>query len=232
MPGEDYFQVLSWCHDWLKPQTYVEIGVAHGDSLTLARPETRSLGIDPRPAIQTVIQSRAKLYPIPSDRFFADYDLLHELEAQRLALCFIDGLHHFDQALNDFINVERYADANTVVLIHDCLPVTRRVATRARTTDFWCGDVWKVVFCLAQHRPDLKLSLLPTYPSGLLLVTGLNPRSSVLRDQFQQIVEGYKDRTLPYDYLDDATLRSVWRHVVPCDREHVVQILSSAVSLA
>lgn len=225
MPGEDYFHVLSRFHEWLKPETYVEIGVAHGDSLMLARPETRAIGIDPYPQIRTSIQSRATLYPVPSDKFFADHDLLRELDAKRLALCFIDGLHHFEQVLNDFINVERYSDAHTVVLIHDYLPVTRQVATRVRATDFWCGDVWKIVFCLAEHRPDLTLSVLPVYPSGLLLVTGLNPRSSVLRDRFQGIVEEYQDRALPYDNLDPAVLQKVWPNLVPCDREHVDRIL-------
>lgn len=225
MPGDDYLAVLSRFHEWLKPESYVEIGVAHGDSLALAKPETRAVGIDPFPLIQTTIGSRARLYPVPSDAFFSAHDLLQELGTPRLSMGFIDGLHLFEQALMDFVNVERYSDAETVVLIHDCLPVTRKMAARVRGTGYWCGDVWKVAMCLAKHRPDLTLSVLPTYPSGLIIVTGLNPGSSVLRDNFQAIIADYRDLPLPYDCLDASRVFTTLPNTIPNDWEHVVHAI-------
>ncbi len=230
MPGDDYLAVLARFHEWLKPESYVEIGVWHGDSLALAKPDTRAVGIDPFPQIQTAIGSRARLYPIPSDVFFCAHDLLHELGTPRLALSFIDGLHLFEQALMDFVNVERYSDARTIVLIHDCLPVVRCMAARERETGYWCGDVWKVAMCLTKYRPDLTLSVLPTYPSGLLIVTGLNPGSSVLRENFPAIVAEYRDQPLPYDYLDSNRLLDVLPNVIPNDWERIVQAVSPAAA--
>jgi predicted O-methyltransferase YrrM len=232
MPGDNYLRVLAQLHEGLKPQSYVEIGVAHGNSLCLARPETRTVGIDPHPHIQAPIRSFAKLYPLPSDRFFASYDLLNELETPRLALCFIDGLHEFEQALKDFINVERYSDPETVVVIHDCLPVSRLVGTRARTTNFWCGDVWKIVFCLTQYRPDLALTVLPVSPSGLAIITKLDPGSSILCTHRPRIIAEFEDRPLPYDFLSPDTLRTAMPNVVSNAREYITQMLSRHLSAA
>jgi hypothetical protein len=209
MPGDDYLAILSRFHELLRPQSYVEIGVAHGDSLTLAKPETHAVGIDPCPQIRATIRSHARLYPIPSDDFFARYELLRELESPRLALGFIDGLHVFEQALKDFINVERCSDKGTVVLVHDCLPVSRLMASRERHTGYWSGDIWKIVLCLAKYRPDLSLGVIPAYPSGLLLITSLDPRSSVLSDRLEAIIAEYKDQSLPYEYLDHGSMSTV-----------------------
>lgn len=230
MPGDDYLAVLSRFHEWLKPESYVEIGVWHGDSLALAKPETQTVAIDPFPQIQTAIGSRARLYPVPSDAFFSTRNLLQELGASRLALGFIDGLHLFEQTLMDFANVEKYSDARTIVLIHDCLPVARCMAARERETGYWCGDVWKVAMCLSKYRPDLTLSVLPTYPSGLIMVTRLNPESSVLRDGFRSIVAEYRDQPLPYDYLAADNVADALPNTIPNDWEHIVRAVSPAVT--
>lgn len=200
-PGDDYLTIISHLHDRLKPQTYVEIGVAAGASLACASPLTKVIGIEPRPCISIPVPSRAKLYPTASDDFFASYDVFHELGEPRLALAFIDGSHLFDQALKDFANIEKYADARTIVLVHDCLPITRLVAARERVTEFWCGDVWKLLPCLGAYRPDLTVHTIPTWPSGLAVIRNLNPNSTVIGDNFTQIISQYQHLELDYAYL-------------------------------
>lgn len=202
MPGLVYQDVLKLFHESLPVKSYAEIGVRYGDSLALARPDARAVGIDPWPRIGKAISAQAKLFPITSDRFFESYDLLTELGAPRLGLAFIDGLHQFEQVLRDFINIERSADKRTVVLVHDCLPIARLTAAREQVTDFWCGDVWKIIHCLRDYRPDLTLGVVPARPSGLGVITNLDPGSNVLRDHYDEIVTRYRSRELSYDYLD------------------------------
>src|SRR5207248_2176044 len=50
-PGPYYLEVISMFHSHLRPRTYLEIGVETGQSIALARPETRAIGIDPEPKI-------------------------------------------------------------------------------------------------------------------------------------------------------------------------------------
>lgn len=227
MPGDDYLVLLSRFHD-LQPESYVEIGVATGETLALAKPDTKVVGIDPRPRIDRKIKSRARLYPIPSDEFFASYDLFTELGTSRVALVFIDGLHHFEQVLKDFINIERYADDGTVVLIHDCLPVARLIAARNPATSLWCGDVWKAIPCLKRYRPDLNVGVIPTRPSGLGIVTGLDPKSTVLRDNLDSIISEYQDKRLDYEYLDleDHQMSNMVPSVLPNDWPRIREMVS------
>lgn len=117
-------------------------------------------------------------------------------------LAFIDGLHLFEQVLRDFINIEKYASAKTVVLIHDCFPPTEISARRDRVTDFWTGDVWKIIPCLKDARPDLQINVIPTIPSGLGIITGLNSNSRVLEQRIDELIEKYM--TTPYSVLETS----------------------------
>src|SRR4051812_7371415 len=97
-------------------------------------------------------------------------------------------MHLFEQVLRDFIHVERHAAAGAVAVFHDTLPLTAVSAERESAAPMWSGDVWKILPCLKRHRPDLRIVTLPTGPSGLSVVTGLDPRSTVLADRFDAIV--------------------------------------------
>jgi hypothetical protein len=109
-------------------------------------------------------------------------------------LAFVDGLHLFEQALRDFLHVERHAGPRSVVLFHDCLPLTAATASRQRSTGFWTGDVWKIAPILRELRPDLEIVLVPAYPTGLLVVTRLDPRSRVLEESLERAIEEWTSR--------------------------------------
>lgn len=207
MPGEDYYDWLQRFHEWIQPATYVEIGLGHGRSLALAGPDTRAIGVDPYQGKWEQLNyvcphGPATLFPLTSDDFFAKYDLKDVLGRATFDLAFIDGLHLFEQVLKDFINLERYARKDSIVLIHDCLPIAPIVAERERCTGFWTGDVWRVIPCLKTFRPDLKIFTIPAKPSGLAVVTGFDPFSRVLSDHFEEIVAYYSGLNLP-DSMDD-----------------------------
>jgi hypothetical protein len=201
LPGPVYLAVLVWIHRVLRPATYVEIGVGDGESLRTAQPDTLCVGIDPAPRIDKPLAAPTCLFTMTSDEFFARHDLSEILAGQPLALAFIDGLHLFEQALRDFIHLERRATARSIVLLHDCLPLDENTSARTRTTEFYSGDVWKAAACLRELRPDLRMTIVPTPPTGLCIISGLDPTASVLERAYDRAVDRYMDLTFD-DYRD------------------------------
>ncbi|MGH8265491.1 MAG: class I SAM-dependent methyltransferase, partial [Steroidobacteraceae bacterium] len=116
LPGPDYFRVLARLHAHLRPRTYLEIGVFRGDSLRLAGADTLSIGIDPAPRLRKPPRPRARIFTETSGDFFAKHDVVQELGGRRIELAFIDGLHQFEFALRDFIDVERHSEPSAIVL--------------------------------------------------------------------------------------------------------------------
>lgn len=204
-PGPQYLDWLKWLHLALKPASYVEIGVETGQSLRFAQNPTKAVGIDPDIRIVHSQDVWVKLFKLTSDDFFAQHDLRQVLGAQYVDMVFIDGLHTFDQALKDFINIERYAHSGTVVAFHDIFPVTPITAARDRQSIFWLGDTWKVVLILKQMRPDLRIFTVPAYPSGLTLVTGLSGDSRLLAHEAQTLIERWMPVTLDSYMMDIDT---------------------------
>lgn len=205
MPGPDYYNWLLRIHHWLQPPTYIEIGLGHGRSLALTGANTRAIGIDPYEGTWDHLNyicphGPATLFPLTSDDFFERHDLRKVINQKTFDLAFIDGLHLFDQVLKDFINLERYARKNSVILIHDCLPIAPIVAEREHVTGFWTGDVWRIIPCLKAFRPDLKIVTIPTKPSGLAVVTNLDPTSTILADNYEEIVRYYLTLNCPESF--------------------------------
>lgn len=208
MPGEDYRGVLKRFHDWLVPDRYMEIGVEDGKSMALAQTPTLSVGIDPSPKIEFDLSPNTCIFEITSDEFFSTMDAQTILGGP-VDLALIDGLHLFEQTLRDFINVEKYSRPASVILVHDTLPLDHITSGRKRTTQFWSGDVWKIVPCLKAYRKDLTMVNIATPPTGLLAVTNLSPESDVLEKNYDQI----SDEFLPLgfeaiserNYLTDVT---------------------------
>lgn len=214
MPGIDYYDWLQRFHQWLSPASYVEIGLGHGRSLALAGSSTKAIGIDPYQGYWERLNyvcphGPATLFPLTSDDFFAKHDLREVMGQDTFDLGFIDGLHLFEQALKDFINLESYARKDSVILIHDCLPIAPIVAERDRCTGFWTGDVWRIIPCLKTFRPDLKIMTIPTKPSGLGVVTNLDAASTVLSDNYDDIVRYYLSLRCPESFDQRRVVCSV-----------------------
>lgn len=200
-PGNDYLGWLAWLHHIVKPKSYVEIGVESGQSLQFAQPPTKAVGIDPELRVVYPQETWVKLFRLPSDDFFVQHDLRQVLGEKCVELAFIDGFHTFDQALKDFINLEHYSKSKTIIAFHDIFPVTPITASRERQSIFSLGDTWKAVLILKKHRPDLKIFTIPTFPSGLTLVTGLDNKSDLLYNKLEKIVDQWMDVELN-DYIE------------------------------
>lgn len=190
-----YLVVLERLHELIKPEFYFEIGVRNGRSLTLA--QCPALGVDPIPEIDCELPATAKVVAATSDDYFEG--------GPQIApdMTFIDGLHLFEFALRDFMHAERLAKPGGVIVIDDVSPNHHKQAMRDRQTNAWTGDVWKLHEVLKRYRPELKLTLLDAHPTGLLLVSNLDPKDRVLWDAYNPIVRQYAPEVPPPKHVLD-----------------------------
>ena len=198
-----YFALLDRLHERLRPRTYVEIGVHMGGSLGRVHPDTISVGIDPDPNLHDpAVEQASRIFRLTSDDFFRGQDLRAELGGRPLDFAFVDGMHLFEYALRDFMNLEQYCTPQSVIVVHDCYPRDRVEAQRDPQTVAWCGDVWKLIPCLREQRPDLNVAAIDVEPAGMGIITGLDPTSTVLRDRYDEIEARYM--ALDYDWVEEA----------------------------
>jgi predicted O-methyltransferase YrrM len=200
-PTPPYLALLDRIQRTLRPRAYLEIGVHRGTSIALALPGTRIVGIDPDPHLRLPVRRWADVHRRTSDDFFATYDRAQALGDTPLDLAFIDGMHQFDFALRDFMHIERWSHPGTTVLIHDCYPVGARPADPVRTSEGWSGDIWKLIVCLRQERPDLQVAVADIGPTGLGIVTGLDATSGVLEDRYEEVLARYD--ALAFTWLEE-----------------------------
>ena len=236
---------LSDIHRRYRPRNYLEIGVNNGKSLALSR--APSIAIDPDFRITRAIRCDVQLVRAASDDFFARRDALRHLHGTRnpvrnlrggrpifrrwqgthvLDFAFIDGMHLFEFALRDFMNVERFSGPGSVIVLDDIYPRSAIEAARDRKTAGWTGDVFKIVEVLRRHRPDLVVLPMNTAPTGVLVVLGADPTDRRLNDAYDGLVsdlvqpdpQAVPDRVLgradaidPLRFLDSPILATLAR---------------------
>jgi len=200
LPGENYQQVLGRLHAALSPRTYFEIGVETGETLALAR--CPSVAVDPQfsfvdlSCVQRVMaKPNVMFFQTTSDDFFARFrpDVLL---GQSVELGFLDGMHRCEYLLRDFINTERCCRRNAIIALHDCLPVELPMTSRSpggqsidlRRRRMWTGDVWRTALLLKRRRPDLSIVALDAAPTGLVLITNLDPEARSLEGRYDACV--------------------------------------------
>jgi len=136
----------------------LEIGVETGQSIALARRENARDRYRPRTQDHKSSSLPARAYVPPrATQYFAAHDVRAEFGGLPVDLAFIDGMHQFEFALRDFINIEKHCTSRSTILIHEVLtdPWSRHTAERERRTGFWSGDIWRLVLLLRKYRPDL-----------------------------------------------------------------------------
>jgi methyltransferase family protein len=140
-------------------------------------------------------------------------DLRPLLGNKPLGVGFIDGLHIYEQALRDFTNLEAYCGPKSVILLHDTVPLDEPTQRRTCETTFHTGDVWKLVLCLKELRPDLDIFTIATAWTGLTVISGLDPSSRVLKEGYDGAVARFMD--LPFSTIEDRMEASL--NMVPND---------------
>ena len=221
LPGEDYLALLRRIHAHLAPRTYVEVGVSTGDSIRLVGEATRAIGVDPEPNLAGPLAPNQRVFRQTSDAFFAEHDLRALLDGLPVDLGFIDGMHQFEFALRDFVNLERFCSRESTILIHDCYPLDAPTATRERATVFWSGDIWRLLLALKKHRPDLAIHTVGARPTGLAVVRNLDPASRILAAGLERICEEFL--AVEFEAIADAKAEKL--NLFPNDWERVKTLL-------
>lgn len=123
--------------------SYLEIGTFKDELFSQITCKTK-IGVDP---------FSGGNIRMTSDDFFLQNKLTFDC-------IFIDGLHHYDQVLNDIDNSLRVLNENGIIFIHDCLPKNMDAQSIPRTVSHWNGDVWKA---FVSKRTDPKLDCYTIY---------------------------------------------------------------------
>jgi hypothetical protein len=132
-------------------------------------------------------------------------------------------MHHFEYALRDFMHLEKHCTSQSTILIHDCYPLDRASASRERTTDFWSGDIWRMIVLLKKVRPDLAISVVGTRPTGLGIIRNLDPASHVIDDNLDALCAEF----LALDYSAIADCKPEELNLVPNDWEKIKALLDA-----
>src|SRR5205823_2400095 len=101
--------------------------------------------------------------------------------------------------LRDFMHVEAFCGERSLILLHDTIPLDEITQRPERQRTFYTGDVWKTVLCLKHYRPELDIFTIATPWSGLTAVMGLDARSPVLAERYDEAIE--KFHQVPYSAL-------------------------------
>lgn len=220
--GVDYREMIAKIVAATKARSYFEVGTSAGDSMRALPCDVVS--VDPQFQISSnVIGSKKHLFffQSTSDAFFKTENL-HKYFPHGPDISFLDGLHHAEVLLRDFINTEELCHADSIVLMHDCLPLNARMAEREYRIDpledqttrgFWTGDVWKVPLTLKKFRPDLTIRSADCPPTGLMIISGLNPKSRILHDHYPEIIKDYPDTSF--------NLNEIWSAFPPMSTRHM-----------
>ena len=198
--GHIYSDFIQQITQLKNARSYMEIGVRDGTNLS--KISCSSIGVDPNFTLSLNPLGQKKelyLFQETSDEFFRYRDVPSIL-GRPIEVSFLDGLHQFEFLLRDFMNSEKVSSPDGVIFLDDCLPVNADMTERVHNPDarqdedtkyYWTGDVWKVVPILKKYRPDLRLTLVDTVPTGTVCVTKLDPSNNVLQDNYHKIVDEF-----------------------------------------
>ena len=156
-----------------KVKSYLEIGVFAGECLFNIKTHNK-VAVDPsfsfgiKHKIKNLFKNsnyNIKYHEVTSDKFF-------EFNTKVFDLIFIDGLHTWEQLFYDIKNSLKFLSPSGVILMHDCLPITKWEALPAKSYDdfknlkpkdvspLWCGDGWKILYQIKQQQPEFDLKLI------------------------------------------------------------------------
>jgi hypothetical protein len=200
--GMPYLEFLDVLHGKRPTARYLEIGTQTGKSLELARGP--ALAIDPAFVLDKDAWNAKpgiNLYEMTSDDFFQKHDP-REILGGPIDLAFVDGMHLSEFVFRDFLNVEKFCSPDAIIVLHDCIPINFEMTERHRNpaarhdkplATSWTGDVWRVVPILQSERPDLKIQILDCPPTGLVLISHVDPNYRMPPERLDEVQHIFTD---------------------------------------
>lgn len=223
MGGDNFLTILKKLHLFCKPATYFETLVVSEQSLALAEPPTRVIGLSMKPIRVNGSESMISIYPYSAENNLTSSDMKKILEEKNIDLAFIHDRHLFDRILVDLLRIERHLSKNSIAVIQDTVPQDDIASGRKETQPFWCGDAWKIVPCLKKYRPALSVFTVEAMPTGITIVTGFDAESDVLQNNFDTIVQEFKK----WDYAELEADKTGLLNIVPNDMHVILHKLTT-----
>ena len=109
-------------------KNYLEIGCDNDKNFSQINIENK-IGVDPL---------KGGTLRMTSDDFFKE-------NKKNFDIIFLDGLHTYEQTIQDIDNSLKCINKDGVILIHDCLPKKIWNQIVPRIYGHWNGDVWKAI---------------------------------------------------------------------------------------
>lgn len=219
----NYYDFLRVVHK-KKFNVYFEIGSRTGDSLFLS--QSPSIAIDPFYELKKNPIGKKDfcfLFQETSDSFFKNS--FPQINKFKCEFGFIDGMHLFENALRDLINLANISSEKSLILIHDILPWTFEMATRDYKSlpkgSPWTGDVWKLIPIFIDMGLKDYIKILNCAPSGLLAI--LNPNKKLIdkiENNFNKIYSEWFEIK-----LDKEKLRNIYNSGIMINPEIFLKIL-------
>lgn len=165
----------------LGSQTYLEVGVAAGDTFRDVTIPTK-WAVDPRFRFDyaSIETEDVRFFNVPSDDFFTSTHV-----AKPFDIVFLDGLHTFEQTFRDFCSTLLITHERSIIILDDTIPsdvysslpdIKLAIQSRERAGlkgRAWHGDVFKMIFAVHDFFPTL---------SYATVNTGGNPQTIVWRE--------------------------------------------------
>jgi hypothetical protein len=145
------WDVLNFLVKKYKYKSYLEIGVANGDTFRRVTCEDK-VGVDP--------SSTHATHGMTSDAWFAGPG-----KNRKFDLIFVDGLHTEEQADRDIKHALERLSPNGSIAVHDCTPESdweQRDIADYDGVGVWVGTVWRSWCKLRITRPDLNMRVIDT----------------------------------------------------------------------
>lgn len=166
--------------------SYLEVGVARGETFFAVAGCSRKVAVDPRFQFDRPQMAQGddseRFYQMTSDAYFAGPG-----SDQVFDFVYLDGLHTWAQTLTDLLNSLARTRQDSLILIDDTVPCDpfsaipdqgRALRSRAKYGNgsrklAWHGDVFRVVLYIHDYLPHL---------SYATIVTRGNPQTLVWRE--------------------------------------------------
>jgi hypothetical protein len=175
----DRIQIIQSLIRVTKAKNYLEIGVSKGNCFLKIKAGYKiavdpSFGINFEKKLKWLFRNSANFnnhyFEQTSNDFFANNHSLLKRKNPKVVL--VDGLHTYEQALEDVFNSLKFLEEGGVIVMHDCNPLTEAAGYRGESpkqvkslhlpgwNDVWNGDVWKAVVHLRSLNPELEVFVL------------------------------------------------------------------------